>query len=507
MQTGSKNRLLIFIVAQNAERQIESVLNRIPVNIFEIYDYEILIIDDYSEDKTFEKAHDFQNLHKNINVKILFNPSSQGYGGNQKLGYEYAIQNGFEAIVVLHGDGQYSPEMLDEIISPVFNKEADAVFGSRMMVQGDARKGGMPLYRFLGNKFLTWFQNRLLGTKLSEFHSGYRAYSVKVLKEIPFKRNSNDFHFDTEIIIQLFLAGKRIKEIAIPTYYGDEIYRVNAIRYGWNVLKASVGVHLHKLSIFYKREYDVTPPSEEYQLKLGYLSSHTMAIQNSASHSKVLDIGGGQGRIARELKKKDCFVAGIDRCILEDPDSYDLFYKEDLDFISFDFDLSQFDTILMLDIIEHLSNPEEFLDKLREKARLNQPKIIVTSPNIAFFVLRIQLLFGQFNYGKQGILDKTHKRLFNFRTMRTIFRQCGYTVEKVRGIPAPFPKAVGINWLGKSLIAVNQFLIFLSKSLFSYQIYMEVKPTPIVEALLEQSLSESKKKRETLVYGSQELNE
>ncbi len=498
MQEKSKKRLLIFIVAQNAEEKIEGVLNRIPENIFEIYDYEILIIDNFSKDKTFEKAHDFKNLNQDINLKVLFNPSSQGYGGNQKLGYEYAIQNGFEVIVVLHGDGQYPPEMLEEIISPVFSKKYEAVFGSRMLVKGNARKGGMPFLRYQGNKLLTRFQNFLLGTGLTEFHSGFRAYSVNTLKEIPFKRNSNDFHFDTQIIIQLLLARKKIKEIPITTYYGEEIYRVNAINYAWNVLKDSIGVHLHNLSIFYKREFDVTPPSEEYQLKLDYLSSHTLAIDNTEKNSKVLDIGGGQGRIAHELRKKSCFVAGIDRCNLENPDGYDLFYQEDLDFTSFDFDLSEFDTILMLDIIEHLADPEGFLDKLREKARLNQPKIIVTSPNIAFIVLRIQLLFGQFNYGKQGILDKTHKRLFNFRTMKTIFRQCGYTIEKVRGIPAPFPKAVGVNWLGKSMIAINRFLIFLNKSLFSYQIYMEVKPTPIIEILLEYSVSESKKRKDGL---------
>lgn len=493
-----KNSLLIFIVAKNAEKQIESVLKRIPSNVLETHKYEILIIDDSSDDNTFNKAHDFQNLNKNINLKVLFNPSSQGYGENQKLGFEYAIQNGFEVIVALHGDGQFAPEMLSDLISPVFNKETNAVFGSRMLVKGEARKNGMPFYRYHGYKLLNWFQNLLLGTRLTEFHSGFRAYSVKTLTEIPFKRNSNDYHFDTQIIIQLLLAGKSIKEIPTPTYYGDEVFHVNAFQYGWKVLKDSVGVHLHNLSIFYRREFDVTPPSEEYPLKLGYISSHTMAIDSVKNHSKVLDIGGGQGRIAKELKKKSCYVAGIDRCQLKSHEVYDIFYKQDLDFTSFDFDLSEFDTVLMLDIIEHLANPEEFLDKLRERAKLNQPRIIVTTPNIAFFILRFQLLFGQFNYGKQGILDKTHKRLFNFRTIKSMFRQCGYTIEKVKGIPAPFPKATGNNIIGKSLIAANRVLIFFSKSLFSYQIYMEVKPTPIIEVLLEQSLAESKKRKEDL---------
>lgn len=499
MQKQKRNSLLIFIVAKNAEEQIESVLNRIPADILETYDYEVLIIDDSSKDKTFEIANNFQNLNKNINIKVLFNPSSQGYGGNQKLGYEYAIQNGFEVIVVLHGDGQFAPEMLSGLVSPIFRKEANAVFGSRMMIKGEARRNGMPFYRYNGYKILTWFQNWLLGSSLTEFHSGFRAYSVQTLTEIPFKRNSNDYHFDTQIIIQLLLAHKNIREIPTPTYYGNEVHHVNAIQYGWNVLKDSIGFHLHNLSIFYRREFDVTPPSEEYPLKLGYMSSHTMAIERVKRQSTVLDIGGGQGRIAKELKKKSCYLAGIDRCNLENHGAYDFFHREDLDFIAFNFDLSEFDTILMLDIIEHLAHPEEFLDKLREKMHLNEPRIIVTTPNIAFIIIRFQLLLGQFNYGKQGILDKTHKRLFNFRTLKSLFRQCGYTIEKVKGVPAPFPKAVGNNWLGKLMITINRILIFFSKSLFSYQIYMEVKPTPIIEVLLEYSLTESKKRKEAFI--------
>ena len=137
----------------------------------------------------------------------------------------------------------------------------------------------------------------------------------------------------------------------------------------------------------------------------------------------VLDIGGGQGFLAKELKKKGCHVTGIDNCELQNPENYDAFYNDNLDFSGLNIDFAKFDTILMLDIIEHLSDPELFLDKLRAKTGLNQPVVIVTSPNIAFFIMRIQLFFGQFNYGKQGILDMTHKRLFTFKTMRKIFQQ------------------------------------------------------------------------------------
>jgi len=493
-----KKKLLIFIVAYNAEFHIENVLTRIPKEVLSQYNYEILIIDDSSKDKTFEIAHNFHNINKDLNLKILFNPVNQGYGGNQKLGYEYAIQHGFEAVVLLHGDGQYAPEILGDMVCPIFKKKADAIFGSRMLIKGNALKGGMPYYKFFGNKILTKFQNTLLKSSLSEFHSGYRAYSVDALKAIPFKRNSNNFHFDTQIIIQLLLANRIIHEIPIPTYYGTEICHVDGMKYGWNVIRSTLGSRLHNLSVFYKREYDIATPMQLYPLKLGYLSSHTLAIKNINEKSKVLDIGGGQGLVSLELKKKGCRVTGIDQCTLIHTENYDEYYQKDIESASLNFDFSKFDVILMLDIIEHLSNPEEFLDSLRVNTGLNQTKIIITTPNIAFWIIRLQLMFGQFNYGKQGILDKTHRRLFTFKTIKKLFDQCGYEILKVKGIPAPYPKAIGKNFISMFLIELNRWLIGISKSFFSYQIYIEVKPLPVVEILLDYSVIESDKRKEAL---------
>ena len=203
MNDHKKHRVLIFVVAYNAERTIESVLARIPVGLANKYEVEILAIDDSSRDRTFEVGHKIQRAGASpFPLHVLFNPVNQGYGGNQKIGYHYAIQNDFDFVALLHADGHYAPELLPELLTPLQQGEADAVFGSRMLSQGAARKGGMPLYKFIGNKILTSFQNRLLRTNLSEFHSGYRIYSVAALKKLPFDRNTNDFHFDTEIIIQ-----------------------------------------------------------------------------------------------------------------------------------------------------------------------------------------------------------------------------------------------------------------------------------------------------------------
>jgi glycosyltransferase involved in cell wall biosynthesis len=491
-----QKKIFIFIVAYNAEQHIENVLNRIPLSFLEKINYEILIIDDFSVDKTFEIARQYQKKHAFLNLKVLYNPINQGYGGNQKLGYRYAIANAFDAVVLLHGDGQYAPEYLPDIVEPILSGETDAVFGSRMINKKSALKGGMPLYKFIGNIILTKLQNKILKTNLSEFHSGYRAYSVKTLSKLPFERNSNDFHFDTQIIIQYLLGKYRIKEIPVPTYYGDEICHVNGIKYAWKILNTSIESRLHLMNIFYRIEYDIDSGLPVYDLKLGYKSSHTMAIRNTPESNSVLDIGAGTGLIARELKKKKCVVTGIDQFPQDKNPNFDAYHVVNLDEAKLPITLEKFNVILMLDIIEHISNPVEFLDSIRKKIHPNhRPKIILTTPNIAFFIIRIQLFLGNFNYGKKGILDLTHKRLFTYKSIRRLCSQTGYVIKKTKGIPAPFPQAIGKNWFSILLVNINNTFIHISKSFFSYQIYFELEPTPVVEKMLHYSISESQKKQ------------
>ena len=226
-------KILILVLAYNAETTILEVLKRIPASIWKEAD--VLIANDASKDKTKEIAQKHKD-EKNIkNLKIVHHEKNKGYGGNQKWCYNYGIKEGYDIAVMVHGDVQYAPEYIGEIIQPLKEDEADFVFGSRMT--GNPIKGGMPIYKYLGNKFLTSVENIILGTNLSEFHSGFRAYNLKALEDIPFNLNANDFHFDSEIIMQLVIAKKKIKEVTIPTFYGKEICYVNVVTYGLNILK------------------------------------------------------------------------------------------------------------------------------------------------------------------------------------------------------------------------------------------------------------------------------
>ncbi len=481
-------KLLILIVAYNAEKTISAVLTRIPARLTELCAVEILVLDDSSADATFKAAQAVQQDGTlSIPLHVLVNPVNLGYGGNQKVGYQFASERGFDLVALLHGDGQYAPECLPDLVAPLCAGEADAVFGSRMLTTFGALKGGMPLYKFAGNRILTWFQNRMLGTTFSEFHSGYRIYSVAALRRIPFGMNTNDFHFDTEIIVQLVQAGARIKELPIPTYYGDEICRVNGMAYAGNVAKSVLTARAQQLGLFYDRRFDKEQGGHaHYQPKLDFDSPPQLSLRIIPEGSRVLDLGSGGGFLAATLHHdRGCFVTAVDKYPLAPGIEVDEFIQHDLNTGAPSLDASRYDYILLLDVIEHLMAPEALIDQLwLMLSQSPSTKLLVSTANIGFFVNRGMLLLGQFNYGKRGILDQTHTRLFTFASFRRLFEQGGYRVLTTAGVPAPWPMVFGTGVLGRAVLTLNQWLIRLARGLFAYQIFMTIQPEPSLEYLL-----------------------
>ena len=238
----------VLIVAYNAEDTLARVLDRIPQDFAQQID-SILVCDDASTDNTHQVGLEYKS-GSNLPLTIVRHEINLGYGGNQKTGYQWALEKNLDAVILLHGDGQYAPEYLPQMIEPIISGRADVVFGSRMITQGGARKGGMPLYKYVGNKILTYLQNSLTKVSLTEWHSGYRAYSVSALRKVNFLKNSDYFDFDSQIILQMIGARQRITEIEIPTFYGDEISRVNGIKYGLKIL-----IHTLKFRLSSNKSY------------------------------------------------------------------------------------------------------------------------------------------------------------------------------------------------------------------------------------------------------------
>ena len=482
------NRVLIFIVAYNAETTIEKVLSRIPSSLHQD-GVEVLIIDDFSRDETFLNGLRYQQSHSAFKITVLRTPENQGYGGNQKLGYRYAIDNGFDIVALVHGDGQYAPEKLPALLAPLLAGKADAVFGSRMIDKRAARAGGMPFYKWLGNQILTSFQNRMLGTQLSEFHSGYRLYSTNALARIPFEKNTNDFHFDTEIIIQFVLKGLRIAELPIPTFYGDEICHVNGLKYAWDICRSTIKGRLCGLHLFYDRRFDVDRELNAHSEKLRFPSSQSFAAASCLPGRNILQLGIGHANVANELQRRGCRVTAIDFAANElSEKSGAVFLAPRLQLPP---DLVAYDQILLMDLIEHLHDPEGFMDDLRQRTAGKRPEVIVTAANVAFFVTRTMLALGQFNYSRKGILGLGHRRLFTFRSLRALLEQAGYEVLEARGVPAPYPLVLDQNWRSRALLTLNRWLIKFSKGLFAYQICIRARALPHPQHLLKETISAS----------------
>ena len=224
----------ILVVAYNAESTIKETISRIPKTSLKSI-YQVLISDDKSIDSTFNVANELKDK-TDLPIKVVTQPLNLGYGGNQKFGYFWAMENNWDIVVLLHADGQYAPEFIEKIIEPIVNEKCDVVFGSRMIDKKRALQGGMPVYKWIGNQVLTKIKNLLTNQTFSEWHSGFRAYRISKLRQIPLNKLNNGFRFDTQIILELIKIRAKFKEIPIPTFYGDEVSHVNGLEYAREII-------------------------------------------------------------------------------------------------------------------------------------------------------------------------------------------------------------------------------------------------------------------------------
>jgi len=232
-------RIVVVLPAYNAERTLEATVRELP----DLVD-EVILVDDHSDDQTVVMA-------RRLNLAVVVHPQNRGYGANQKTCYAKALEAGADVVVMIHPDYQYSPLLATAMASMVAFGVYDLALGSRMLL-GGALAGGMPIYKYISNRFLTVSQNLMIGAHLSEYHTGYRAYSRALLEALPLDRNSDDFVFDNQLLAQAVMYGARIGEISCPTRYFPEASSINFRRsaiYGLGVLRTSMQFLLAKWGI------------------------------------------------------------------------------------------------------------------------------------------------------------------------------------------------------------------------------------------------------------------
>ena len=478
-------RIGILVVAYNAATTLAQTLDRIPPD-FRPQVTGVLVGDDHSQDSTYLVGLGYQQTTTDLPVEIVRHPQNLGYGGNQKEGYRWAIEQGLDIVVLLHGDGQYAPELLPEMVAPQRADEADAVFGSRMLEPGRARQGGMPLYKYVGNKILTRVENALAGLELSEWHSGYRAYAVNTLRDLPFERNSDDFDFDTQIIVQLKEAGKRIKEIPIPTYYGDEICYVNGLKYAKDIVNDVARYRAHKMG-FGSGELAFATAAYELKETEGFDSSHQRILTwvRGRPAGRLLDLGCSDGQFSAKIREVGNEVTGVDVEKLDGVgERVDRFVEADLEAgIPADVD-DDYDVVLAADVLEHVRQPEALLVHAAEHLRPGGT-IITSVPNFGHWYPRIRVALGMFDYDRRGILDAGHLRFFTRASFQRLIRRAGLKVRRVEGVGPP-PEVVqrgaagadGPGRVGRAVEWCSRIGVELWPTMFAYQFVYELEHDP-----------------------------
>lgn len=477
---GRKDELKVgvLIVAYNAESTLTQVLNRLPPTFCERVT-RILVCDDASKDSTYQVGLGYQSQTA-LPLTVMRHPVNLGYGGNQKSGYRWAIEHGLDVVVLLHGDGQYAPEAIENLIAPFDDPDVDAVFGSRMMVPGEARRGGMALYKYLGNRILTTFENKMAGMRLTEWHSGYRAYRVSALDDIPFDHNSDGFDFDTQIILQLHEANRTIVEVPIATYYGDEICYVNGVKYARDVAAHVTRYRMHKVGF---GTGDSAFSDSSYEIKMSPESSHgrLLNLMSVMPPSNVLDVGCADGRLGEFLRVRGHTVTGVD-VVKHDgvADRLDAFVEADLDDALPAEVGGGYDVVVAFDVLEHTVHPDRVLRDLRE--RLAPGGVILACiPNFGHWYPRTRVLLGRFDYDRRGILDSTHVRFFTRRSFERVAERCGTRVAARYDVGTPIEVAERGGGQLPALANIprkaDDALRSMWPTLFAYQFLFELRPS------------------------------
>jgi 2-polyprenyl-3-methyl-5-hydroxy-6-metoxy-1,4-benzoquinol methylase len=474
-------RIGIVVVAYNAESTLKAVLDRIPV-AFRPELAGVLVSDDHSTDDTFAAGVQARDEVDGFPITVVRQHRNLGYGGNQKVGYRWAIDNGLDVIVLLHGDGQYAPEHLPRLVEPLVAGEADVVLGSRMMDPGGARRGGMPLYKYIGNRVLSRFQNAVTGLDLTEWHSGYRAYSVAALRRIPFEQNSDGFDFDTEILLQCHAVGARIVELPIPTYYGDEVCHVDGLRYAGAV---SADVLRYRLQRMGFGDDSLLPADEGYELKPDPGSSHSWIAARAATLAPgdVLDLGCDDGSLAELVGAAGHRVTGVDaveHAGVRDRTRH--FVRADLGAgLPPELRDQKFDAVVLADILEHVPRPEDLLEQLHDLVGPTG-RLLVSVPNFGHWYARARVASGRFDYDRRGILDRTHLRFYTRRSFERLLQRTGWHIRdrSATGLPFDVADRGDDGRLGSLLRAtvgrLDRRLVGLRPTLFGYQLLYELEP-------------------------------
>lgn len=464
-------RIGVFCIAGDAPEAAVALLRTIHPELLAALAITCVVLD----------AGALSSLPATTSLDVIALADRPGYGAQQKAAFAHALRLGLDLVVILPVGAPHAAEVLPAMLTPFVDATVAAVFGSRLRPAAGAR-GSMSTLRRFGNRMVSGIQAHLLRSPLTDFHSGYRAYRTQVLARLPFRHNGEGLQFDTEIAIQLQWKGERVVEVAIPAHSGGHLRGLQTVGYGLQSIATVLRAKANRVYLVYHPKFDVEEHTE-YVFKEAATTVHQAVLRRAwTPNTSVLEMGAGHGRVARTLHARGLSVVAVDHKKPAEPFPF-AYLEHDLDH-PFAAPVREelgrrVDCVIALDVIEHLTRPEEGLRQIRE-VLVPGGHLVASTGNIAFWPLRLMLLFGQFNYGKKGILDRTHTRLFSVRSFCRTIEGEGFRVRSVRGFGPPIEDMVGRSWPLRALDRVASILARLWPSMFSYQFLVEADVGPRV---------------------------
>lgn len=468
-------RIGLLVVAVDTVDALVAMLERLPEGFRQRVD-EVMVCEVVAEPTGWWRGGPHPQLDAH-NVVLIDDVEHQGYGAKLKAGYQRVIDEGFDIVVVIRGDGRYAPEVAEHLVEPLELHGADVALGSRMTSTTVTRPGG-PLVKYVGNRILSRHHNAVAGLRLSDWHCSYRAYRVDALKDIPFSRNSNGFDFDTEVILQLHEAGKSIVEVPIPSSYGHQIGQINGWRYARDVVTDVTRYRLHKLGL---GSGELAFANGAYELKLTDTSSHGVLLSWLAEHvpADVLDVGCSDGRVSERVRALGHRVVGVD--VVEHggvTERVDEFVIADLNVGLPPTDRS-FDVIVLADVLEHVIDPHRLLVGLIDRLSVGGA-FFVSVPNFAHWYPRLKVATGRFGYERRGVFDAGHLRFFTRRSFEKMADDAGLVIVRrdVVGMPLEVLERGGQRRprLRQSLGVIDRSGVAAWPTMFGYQFLYELAP-------------------------------
>jgi 2-polyprenyl-3-methyl-5-hydroxy-6-metoxy-1,4-benzoquinol methylase len=451
---GSFPRCALLVLAPDEARpSLAGVLARIPAEVAQLFAEIAVLFEGEGTPPT--------GLPRLPNLVVRTNPRRYGYGGRRKIAFEYALERGFDHVVVLEGDGRHPPERLADLLAP-------AVLEKSLVVVGAGERGtsgpGSILLRLA------------LGMGLRDWRSGFRLYAAEVLRRIPFQLAADDRRFDTEILIQCRALGVAVREVRIGASEEPGASLAGS-------LAAAVAYRLHQLHLQRNGAF-LVDRDVRYTFKHSRTGSHVQILEAIRPGTRVLDLGCSQGLLARPLQEKGVRTTGVDvgppANVSRELEAY---YRRDLEE---PLDIPEgrvFDYVVVADVLEHLKNREQLLRSARRYLKPDG-RLLVSTPNIAIWFYRLSLLLGRFEYGPRGVLDETHVHLFTQSTFRREVEKGGFRIRSQRVTSLPFEvifESTGQSRLVAALSEVYHRLARIYPKMFAYQFLLEAEVATILD--------------------------